>query len=672
MIFECEMKDKNPINHVGLFEIICFIVVIVSFISILLLTIHKFNPYWALSLSTGVLIFLFIKYRGSFSIEKIWTKNNAALLLILFLALTFRYKPYLHTYGGIQDQGPYVLMSEMYAKTGSTFIHDDVRSKINDSILLQQYDSQDQLVIGEHSSWGIHLRDPNNGIYAFRFYPLHPLWMSIFSAVFGGENRVYSLLLFSLISISAFFLIVYELFDRKLAPAIIAGLIIAVNPFHAYLSKIPVSEIVCMAFVFSSLYFLLKCYKDAESNHMLKINNLYLFLSATLIGCLFFTRITAFVYLPFFYFLTIMSILYLPNNKIKKSFLVYFSCVFGLYALSILYGQHYTPRYVQDIIYKWVLPLVLGARWRIFLPAALIFITGFCFLLWFAVKKDLGFLNYGKEFLKKRKKYLLLITFLLTTALVGHITKRLDFISIHVLMEHVSIPLFLLIFPAAYFYSKKDIEHFSLLIILMLVYTASFQSEPDPNQFYPRYLVEPILFSLLLSLTFLLDMAAKRTRILKVICYATLISVFLYFAYYSSYQLKESPEIMHTAFTQIRQQMSDKDLLLIDRSGYNIYDFFAIKGSFDYFYRVHTFPVDRIETINDDKFFDYFKNYQNIFILSQKDKLQEVYINQTAVFKIELVSKIPYSLDLSVGINDDLPFKFSYYKGDFYLYQLKQ
>jgi hypothetical protein len=655
--------EKRGAKSIGLFEIICLIVVILSSISVFLLTMHRFSPYTAISLSAILLLFIFLKYRDLFSLEKIWTKNNAALLLILLLALAFRYKPYLHTYGGIEDQGAYVLMSEVYSKTGSNFMHDNVRAKINDTELLKIYDSKNQYNAGGgERSWGFHIRNLKDNVYAFRFYPLHPLWMSIFSAVFGRENGVYSLLFFSLISIIASFLIVYELFDKKLAPATIAGAIIAVNPLHVYLSKIPVSEILVTAFVFSGLYFLLKWYKDSK---LFTESNLHLSLSAMLLGCLFFTRITSFVYLPIFYFLTVTAILYFPHSKVKRNLLIYFTSIFVFYALSVLYAREYTPRYFLDVMISRALPKLLGSDWRTLLPYVLNFLILFCVILWALEGRQFAAFKRAKNFLNQKKEYLFYVALIFSVTYIGYASYQGNFASIHVFIEYLSFPLFLSLFPAAYVYSKRDIERFSLVLILMIVCLFYLPIVSTKTyQFFPRYLAEPIFFSIFLSVTFILD-GIRKSKKFEVVGYALLIFVFLSFAYFSSHALRESPESLHTALGQIKEQIGDSDLLIIEKSEFR--DFFEIKSSLDYFEDVNTFAVSKMENV-DEKFSNYSKNYRQIFILSQRDKLHEADINQTA--EIELILKTSYAQTIAGGKNGKLPIRHKMAKGNLFLYKL--
>ena len=62
---------------------------------------------------------------------------------------------------------------------------------------------------------GVYLKDQSNSEYVFQFYTLHPLWMSIVGKFLGDEGRVYSLVVFSLLSIIGLYLLAYEFTSSK-------------------------------------------------------------------------------------------------------------------------------------------------------------------------------------------------------------------------------------------------------------------------------------------------------------------------------------------------------------------------------------------------------------------------------------------------------------------------
>jgi hypothetical protein len=186
--------------------------------SIILSAIFTLSVFWIRS-STWKII-------GS-STWKINIKNNThilPILMLLLIALLFRSEPYHYVAGG-QDEGVYVNMSQYYDKYGKIFITDETRENLTDE-LKKSYDSMNLRIENRNNVRvedqkegaylpGVYVKDQQNSEYVFQFYQLHPLWMSIFGKIFGDENRVYSLVFFSLLSLVAFYLLAFEFTKRK-------------------------------------------------------------------------------------------------------------------------------------------------------------------------------------------------------------------------------------------------------------------------------------------------------------------------------------------------------------------------------------------------------------------------------------------------------------------------
>src|SRR5208283_6012335 len=100
---------------------------------------------------------------------------------------------------------------------------------------------------------------------------------------------------------------------------------IAINPLHVFFSKFPMSEMGALAFMSSALYCLLRYYRNTVNG---KRYACYLFLSAGLIGCFAFTRMTLTVYMPFFYMLSVLTILRIKDPMTKRQLLWYFFSIY--------------------------------------------------------------------------------------------------------------------------------------------------------------------------------------------------------------------------------------------------------------------------------------------------------------------------------------------------------
>jgi hypothetical protein len=263
-MFSPRKPFMKAIKTVSIFDLFILLIACVSYVSILLLVFNTFNALYAvlLGLALACPFWKLFNLDISFHIPKM----PYALITILLIALFFRFQPYLYVPGG-QDQGVYVNMSAVYGKTGSTFIIDQVREKAIASGLREWYDSANQRSWQLHKKGkyeghhlpGVYISDSGKSQYVFQFYPLHPLWMAIVGKLFGTENRVYSLVFFSLLSIAAFYFLALELSGGNRISAVIVSLLLALNPLHSFFSKFPVTEVVWLSF--SSLSF---CYLVPE------------------------------------------------------------------------------------------------------------------------------------------------------------------------------------------------------------------------------------------------------------------------------------------------------------------------------------------------------------------------------------------------------------------------
>ncbi|MDD4110574.1 MAG: hypothetical protein PHS54_03360 [Clostridia bacterium] len=250
-------------------------------------------------------------------------------------------------------------MAAYYSENGSAFINDDIR----DQLISDYQDLYDKLNQGkvwqsgtDHPRYvadkyegnhlpGVYIKNLENSEYVFQFYPLHPLWMSLFGVVFGNGGMVWALTFFSLLSLIGAYLIAYELSGRRRLAGIILALLLAINPLHAFFSKFPVSEVPALAFTFLGFYYLLKFYNDSKEQ---KSNIFDLFFSSWMFFGLFFTRITGFMYIPFFLLIGFLSFFH-SNSEIKKNIILYIVSVIALFMGSLFYGYFYSYPYFKDI-----------------------------------------------------------------------------------------------------------------------------------------------------------------------------------------------------------------------------------------------------------------------------------------------------------------------------------
>jgi len=634
--------------EIGVFEVLCLFTVIVSFTSLVLLSLHKFSSYSAIGIALLIIAGVFIIYRKKISFRKIFTRTNLILVAILLLALVFRYEPYLSTYTvDKEDQKAYLEMSEVYVKTGGPFVYDPIKLGIQDPYVLKEYNRHNfwnQVM----RNWSIHQRLP--GIYGFRFFPITSLWMSIFSEF--SINRAYAIVFFSLLSIAALFLILLEL--GGIGPAVIIGVLVSVNPLHAYLSKTPLAEMTALAFAASGFYFMLRYLRSKRTVHIL--------LFAGLIGCLFFTRITGFIYIPFFLFLLAATVMY--AEKLKRNLILAFISVIGLYLLSILYGNYLTPLYMKQVLYVTILRGTLGSNWKIFLMGGTLLFLAFLGVL--ELYRNVKLVKRLKNGLYQKKNILLLVFFcciVLYSIYKGHYLGMADTPNIDTLLLYLTIPLFILIFPAIY--KAKDSKSFYLCVLLVIFSLVLLPRTTLYQYYYARRLLTLLVLCLLLA-SLLLWQMIKKTTVTRLIAYAILIFVVLNFTYYSAHQLKlKTVDGAAGSFTVLKNEMGQNDLLVIDKEDFR--DFLMLKGMLNYYYSLKTFAMDDLEKIRDPRFMDYFREFDRILILSQNDMSKS---NITIKPALNSVMKITYEREFYEHKKREIPTNIRSVKIDHFVYEL--
>jgi hypothetical protein len=291
------------------------------------------------------------------------------LLLLVLVALVFRLPPFNYVLGG-QDEGVYFNAAAHLVSSGGITPSDTVLDKLASTAAGNRY-------IAENYRPTIYLP----GVYRsqeavptlqFQFYHLFAVWMAVFGGLFGIFNEVHGLTFLALLSV----IFVYALSLRisgKPSVALAAGLLLAVNPLHAFFSRFPVSEVPALAF--SSMGFaMLVGYWNAAAHER---RTRWLVLSVLAFGCLFATRISGFMYLPFVLAVSAASLLCDPDRTRARAMHWWSIGVVGLYAASVAHGLAWSGRYSIDI-YNLSFGSLLGPRW----PGILALATAAILAVW--------------------------------------------------------------------------------------------------------------------------------------------------------------------------------------------------------------------------------------------------------------------------------------------------
>ena len=299
------------------------------------------------------------------------------LLLLSLVCLFFRLPAY-HYVLGAQDEGIYVNVAHVIERTGSIDVHDVVLEKLKGSTFADTYLTENRYANGAYLP-GIYSPDPAGTKLEFQFYHLFPVWMALFSGVFGSAFGIYALSFFAWISILFFYRLALVVSGSRRV-ALVAGLLLALNPLHVFFSKFPVTEVPTLAFSLVGFTYLATFWNKVGAASSYR----WLWISGASFAALYATRISGFMYVPFFIALAIASTIMDTDRKRRDAIFTWTLSVVALYALSVLYGLHFSSQYAADI-YRLSFEPILHSEWRLGVTAiVLIVFVGWAALTWLA------------------------------------------------------------------------------------------------------------------------------------------------------------------------------------------------------------------------------------------------------------------------------------------------
>jgi len=280
--------------------------------------------------------------------------------LLIMVCLFFRLPVFNYVLGG-QDEGLYVNTAHYIERTGGIAVYDTALEELQGTPFVERYLSENR-GSGVFVS-GIYLRSPQGSQLEFQFYHLFSVWMAIFAGIFGTAFAVYALTLFSLLSVLFMYRLTLALTDSPRA-ALIGGLLLALNPLHAFFSKFPVTEVPTLAFSLMGFTYLALFWRATPESR----RKLWLVLSSLCFGALFATRISGFMYVPFVIFMAMAGVL-VDEDRARQRFMHFWAAgVVALYALSVIYGLHWSHHYSVDI-YRLSFERIFPNHWRAMVAA---------------------------------------------------------------------------------------------------------------------------------------------------------------------------------------------------------------------------------------------------------------------------------------------------------------
>lgn len=675
-------------------EALVLFLIFTGLTSIVCLALGLFNVPFVLVaglLFTTLITYYQKNYQKNQPIDRQSQQNHGLMLIILVLvALLFRSTPYFYIMGG-QDQGLYVNMSAVFERTGQSIPEDKVAQQLINPSIRDAYERYNYnlyknyvwYVEGEREGTylpGIYIKEKDESALVFQFYHLHPIWMAIFGTLFGSPNRVYSLTLFSILSVVYLYLLAFELSNsRRLG--FIAGLLIALNPLHAFFSKFPVTEVVGLFFSSSAFYYLLRYHKNALQD---RGNLNHLLLSAGLMGCFFFTRISGFMYLPFFFLLGLLTLLNVDQSQHKRALFSYYAALFLLYLLSLGYGFTYSYPYslqIHQFSFRSIFRLPWAGTLTLFSFLIVLSTSGFYFY-----NKPRDWKQSAISYLQRLQKglpYLMLLVLLrglyhvynlgftelyrdnqwldVRWEMVGQGIHSFSYSSIVVTVLYIS-PFLFVLFLLALFVAKGYQRLLLCFLLLFWVYIALFQWLIPYQFYYARYLLSEVVpYSILFAVVSfpLHAISAYQKRLFYLIIVATS----GYYVYYSIHQLQgNEAQTAYENLQVISKHVEDDDLLLLNKNGFLfrgeiqtalLYLFdkkvFAYHNTYDFGTQILP-PLSQNHHFND------------LFILSQK-KLYTPYL--------DLVDNVIYQQHRYEHKNS-IPTKFEKQQAPLHLYKINE
>jgi hypothetical protein len=353
-------------------------VLAVSHVGVALIWQDAFRPWLAVLGGAGLTLaggFLVVRWAGPLppaAAAHLPRRAVVDLLILLAVALIFRPTP-LPNYAGGRDDGVYTAMAGHLTR-GTSAVHRDptVLDPAADGSELyrgfgatpvQRWTRQpDPELAGRMEGLflqGIYIADIQDLRYVFQFTHVHPLWMSIAASWLGPARMNLAVMGFGLLSVLLFYLIVHGLTGRR-GWALTGGLLLAVNPLHAFFSRNALSEPTALFFLLACLLMMVWGWRLAADERQRWLVGL---LAAGSFSAYCFTRIDGFFFLPF----AVGAVVYLlagtDRRDVARPLVGSLVAAVAAHAVSVAYMWATSFPYTLFQFEKTFAPL-LGDDWR--------------------------------------------------------------------------------------------------------------------------------------------------------------------------------------------------------------------------------------------------------------------------------------------------------------------
>jgi len=210
---------------------------------------------------------------------------------------------------------------------------------------------------------GVYLADAADGTLVFQFPHGLPIWLAITGAVLGTAHLSAAVVGFGLLGVGLLYLLVLAL-TRARGWALVGGLLLAVNPLHAFFSRNTLSEVVALAFLLAALLLAAWAWRLAASVRQRAVLAALAVLAYSAY-CL--TRIDGFFFLPFAVVAAADLVSREPDAPVRRTVLGALVGLVLVYAASVAYLWQTSFPYALEQYAKIFGPL-LGPRWPQLLP----------------------------------------------------------------------------------------------------------------------------------------------------------------------------------------------------------------------------------------------------------------------------------------------------------------
>lgn len=633
------MKEQKKIY---LFDLLILAISVFSLLNVILLALEFFYPLLSLGITIILLIIGLFVFKIKINIKD--KRFGLLFLIVILLALALRISPNLYLTGG-QDQGTYVSLSKQYEINHSLYIKDELRESLSEN-LKEIYDKGNVFL-------GLKFKDKGTSEYTMPFYPVFPSWMATVGSAIGSDNRIYALTFFSILSIVGIYLLAYEISGKNKKIGLLTSFLIAINPLHVYFSRVPLTEVVSLAFLCFGFYYLIKFYNDYLNN---KKNFLLLILSLFSFTALFYTRMSGIFFLPIIILIPLLTFLFSKDKKLLKYFVIYsFSWIISL-LLSYEFYKAFLPDLYRQIIGKRLFDLV-STDTLILLGISLCVVL----VTIFFVKKIRERLSSILRFIYK---YFYVIALLLFFGLIFYelyfYIKDIFVNNDYSLLSNESLSLlkqqsFLVgllylspfgfaVLPISFVYFRKrmDVKIVLLIssILIFLIYYWGILRITQYHYYFARYQLSELipLCTILISI-FLIGICKNKVGKIVSISLVSLMSI--YFGYFSMIQLREYEGANKEKFEEIQELVGKDDLLLVAKNEFTSFN--QIILPIKYYYGVNTFVIYSSSYVAKEEMQEEVKKYDKVYLLTA--------INTISAEGIKFVKEIDFQNNYFVHCN---------------------